>query len=943
VSTFPAVPLDLRPELFLGGAWTDVSADVYQRDGTSAPVVITRGRQDESSQVNPSSAAWQMNNRSGNYSPLNPLGAYYGQLGQNTPVRFSVPAQLNYLRLEGDGFNTTDDFSDYASAPDAAPLHISGDIDVRADFWLTGLSGNGAVLAAKTDGTLLAWALFLNDGGYPEFAWTPDGTTVSSVTCGAAIPLRARIAVRATLDHTTGTVTFYTAPTMAGSFTALGTAASGTGGTSVGIYTGGSLGVYAGGWSQPSPFAQGSLRGRMYEVQILSGIAGTLEADPVFSAQTAGVTFFTDSKSNVWSLNASAEISDRDYRYHGQLSSQPPKWDATGADQYIAEQAGGLLRLLGQGSPPQQSAMYRFYASMETSAIAGWWPMEDGTGATQLASGIAGPPMYFSGTPSLASSTSFPGSQAVPVSNNAAFTAKPDWGSVSWTDNDVRFLLQIPAAGETPPVTGGIVANISTTGTIALLQLLYTTTAGGTLSLNCYDATGSNLGSFGDITGANGQVFAVQVSVAPVLGSVTAALAAVTPGGASSAPAGSTVGGGSVGAVTGVQFDPDGSLSGTAFGHLAILPAYASILALSDYTCPDGSTTGPLNAWAGEPAGIRYGRICGEENTGFRGIGWLYGSVQMGDQPADTVATLLQECEDADRGQEFEPRACLGLGYRTRSSLYNQAAALTLDYSQSQPGGVQGGGTSSELEPAFDDQYRRNDWTVSRSSARSQGVSFRYVLNDGSAMSAGIIGDYADSGSLNLFTDTLASDVAAWLVHLGTVNELRWPAIPLNLARPAMSSLYYAVLNADIGDCLSLSNLPGQVTGGPAKQLLWQVKESLGGFWHTVEITGVPESPYEVAAAGVTHADTDGTTLHAGVSSGATSMGFETGTGTLWSTSGGDYPLDVMIAGEQVTVTAMSGSSSPQTATVTRSVNGVVKAQAINASVDIYPPPVLAL
>ena len=63
----------------------------------------------------------------------------------------------------------------------------------------------------------------------------------------------------------------------------------------------------------------------------------------------------------------------------------------------------------------------------------------------------------------------------------------------------------------------------------------------------------------------------------------------------------------------------------------------------------------------------------------------------------------------------------------------------------------------------------------------------------------------------------------------------------------------------------------------------------------------------------------------------------------LWTTAAADFPFDVTIAGEQITVTNITGTSSPQTFTVTRSVNGVVKAQSAGAAVALFHAPILAL
>jgi hypothetical protein len=85
--TFPATPLGIVVELLIDGAWTDITADVYVRDGVN----ITRAKQDEGA-AQPSMCSMTLNNRLGKYSPRNPLGPYYGKIGRNTQVRVSVGA-----------------------------------------------------------------------------------------------------------------------------------------------------------------------------------------------------------------------------------------------------------------------------------------------------------------------------------------------------------------------------------------------------------------------------------------------------------------------------------------------------------------------------------------------------------------------------------------------------------------------------------------------------------------------------------------------------------------------------------------------------------------------------------------------------------------------------------------------------------------------------------
>jgi hypothetical protein len=93
------------------------------------------------------------------------------------------------------------------------------------------------------------------------------------------------------------------------------------------------------------------------------------------------------------------------------------------------------------------------------------------------------------------------------------------------------------------------------------------------------------------------------------------------------------------------------------------------------------------------------------------------------------------------------------------------------------------------------------------------------------------------------------------------------------------------------------------------------------------------------------YADTDGSTLAAGVTSSAVTLSVATTTAgsPLWTTTAGDFPFDILIAGEQLTVTNITGASSPQSFTVTRSVNGVVKAQMAGADMRLFHAPVAAL
>ncbi|MER6891981.1 hypothetical protein, partial [Streptomyces halstedii] len=98
-----------------------------------------------------------------------------------------------------------------------------------------------------------------------------------------------------------------------------------------------------------------------------------------------------------------------------------------------------------------------------------------------------------------------------------------------------------------------------------------------------------------------------------------------------------------------------------------------------------------------------------------------------------------------------------------------------------------------------------------------------------------------------------------------------------------------------------------------------------------------------VEDAELAHVDADEAELAAGATADATALSVAVAAGPLWTVNPADFPVDVMIAGERVTVTSVSGASSPQTFTVIRSVNDVVKALPAGADVRLATPSFPAL
>jgi hypothetical protein len=94
---FPTDPLKVRAEIALGAditgdpdlwSWTDISDYVRTADGTK--VAINRGRRNDSGSTSPATATFELNNSGGRFCTQNPNSPYFPLLAVNTPVRLSV-------------------------------------------------------------------------------------------------------------------------------------------------------------------------------------------------------------------------------------------------------------------------------------------------------------------------------------------------------------------------------------------------------------------------------------------------------------------------------------------------------------------------------------------------------------------------------------------------------------------------------------------------------------------------------------------------------------------------------------------------------------------------------------------------------------------------------------------------------------------------------------
>ncbi|MFD5564534.1 hypothetical protein [Kitasatospora griseola] len=621
---------------------------------------------------------------------------------------------------------------------------------------------------------------------------------------------------------------------------------------------------------------------------------------------------------------------DRSYRFWGEVSSWPQRWDVTGADVWVDVEASGPLRRFGQGQAQIGSTLRVALAGGEaTNPVVAYWPCEDSTDSTSIASAITGiPNLTISGAPSLASFTAFACSTPLPVMHASGTFAASIPAYPAQVATMLRLLVAIPATGATNNIP---LCYVNGTGSIKAWDVYYSTAGGGTLGLRGRDVTGYIVYDSGASGFAlNGQLAQISVELVQNGPDINCALNTSIIGQSGIAGPASTASGQTVGSLTYIAIG--GASADTAVGHVRIQTASAAPTDQSELMQQ-------LAAYAGENAADRVRRLCGLVGMDFELVGASSDTVAMGAQTSNTVSALIDEAVLADGGRLFERTTAAGLGYRTRVSMENQAPGLTLSYAAANLAQV-----PSSVD---DDQHTRNDIVVTRRG----GSSARATLADG-AMSVlpppGGVGRYDTAVTLTTQTDDSLVDQAGWRLHLGTTDEARYPQIAVNLAHPSFTSsstLRGAALALRSGDRLAITSMPAW-SPDDVSQLVLGWTESIDHFQHRIAFNCQPESPYRVAmfdSSTYGRLDTGGSSVAVAAGPSDTAIQVATLTGPLWTTASGDFPFDVVIAGERVTVTNITGSTSPQTFAVTRSVNSVAKTLPVGADVRLAQPMILAL
>lgn len=902
----------VRTDMFLGDRWVTIADDVRHEQGYG----ITYGSSAQDRSVPPAKLRAVLANESERYSRRNPLSPNYGKLGDNTPTRLLCGitadtfgrAESNGWGLSpyGDVWTIESTAANYSVSAGSASMTVPSAVNFRS-----------AVLTAQLHKNVEV------------------GVTVtlpfSNVTGGSIEPANIMLRWVSSTDYLMARVVITSAEVVTVQIMNRNGDTYGSLVTLPFTFAGQPLRVAA--------QVEGSvMRVKVWELDTtVPGSDGepldwSVEATVPDTYRRAGAVGV---RSGVGSGNTNVPVtfSYSDFtvcsnRFYGEAATMVPSWNLAETVRSVTLDTAGLLQRLQQGSRPIQSTLRRSIPSLPD--LVAYWPMEDGTDATSLASGFGGLPMTMdpNGEQDPSSYSEFPGSIAIPTLGSGMWSGTvPDYASTG--EVQLRYLVHTPEGVSLDQriissltLKGGTLTRIDVRGGPTVGQIRLVGYSGATTVLDAVIGF--------DIDGLNVRM---SLELQQDGSDVDWGLWVLEVGATSGGGATGTLTGHTLGTADRVEFSLYTDLEGTALGHSTVESQVTSLFDLASQ----------LNAYAGETATDRLTRLCREEGVTLSLSGASDPDAKMGYQRASTLMDLLKECADLDMGILGESRGRIGLKYRTRLSMLNQAISASIDRAAGQ--------LSDPFRPVDDNRLTANDVTAERvggSSHRAEQLTGPMSVQD-PPDGAGRI---PATPKFVAFSDTQLPDLAGWRLALGTIDDYRYPSVSADMAVLDVENdteLVAGLLSLDIGDVIEVAGLASLGIYDNVLQVVHGYTETIYPHRHVIQANTFPASPYAALVLdddALGKADSGSSTVSAGFSDTAGSFSVATADADdLWTTDAAEFPFDVMVGGERIRLSAISGASSPQTFTVAaggRSLNGVVKSHDAGESVHIATPVRLA-
>lgn len=651
-------------------------------------------------------------------------------------------------------------------------------------------------------------------------------------------------------------------------------------------------------------------------------------------------------------------------RFYGFATNWKPAWDVDRSYAIVNFSANGILRRLKQGRSFPKSALRRVFEEATTPPVA-YWPLEDISGSISAASAVVnGAPMLAAGGGTASAAIEFgvaqgrtqgifTGFEVTKVATNSFVSLKsggsltaalPVGTGTTWTIQFTAFSWAYTGfAG-----TNIVLARWFTPGGSFIRWDVVQSSLTGGIELIAYNSAGaattlctSNFAPVDEyqhmvIVAQNGAnvdttLWTARVITAGLIGSIDTDSRA----GTLAFPINITINPDRATATGSPIVGSENQSTDIRFGHLGVWygeAPYAFAVATSVDT---EMIYSPWAGYVGESVTERLTRLCRKANIFLDCIGPA--KIPMGPQPSATLVDLLADCERSDRGVMYDGLNA-GVTYYTRMAAYSNVASLVIDAGD--------GMVLSPLLTEADDLGRINQFIASSPTGGEQ--TYEQISGD---LGTDTVGVYDSSGTFSMIEDEVLRETAAWVVYQGTVRGIRYPALSMQIAKPATSVIAQQWLDTRLFyrvDVLSLE--PNGVE--PDKSFLlrgwterwdslrWKVDLQISpyGVWNVVTLADELADNSEF----VLHLDTDNSTLAADVLTGATSFDVNTISGPIWITTADDVDgLYVIISGLKVRVTAITGASSPQTFTIDPAT--VLKSLPAGSPVSVWQPPVLGL
>lgn len=885
---FPDSDLPLQFEAAFGadpeaspGTWTFTSLTSRHLDSV---VNLRVGKRAGSKTADPSAVGALFNNHDGELTPLRALSSYWPNIKLDTPFRCTMRrADDTFTRSVSNGWGTSDSGHAWTT--------VGG---VAADYSTSGTQGSVSVSATGSDRVTVVDL----DGRHQDVRVTATtNATPSGGTIDTGVVARytdsSNYYVGAATVSTGGVVTATIAKRVAGSLSTVTSVSTGL-----------------------STATSKKIRFRVTEnrLQLKIWLTSAIEPD-AWNLDVLDDSLTTGEFAGSYSRRNTGNVSPTTFTYdsfdttHVLLEGFTDSWkpefvpNTDGGTSVVRVAASGPLRRLGQGSKSLRSPMYRSISGVATNDYQplAYWPLEDGSDSTQFASGVpGGSAMTLAGDIGLAVDSDLPGSEPLPTFAASAIAT----GLVPTYTSTGQWVFQVAAKLDAEPVFDVMIARIYVTGSAVARWDVFVGFSGGAgdVAVGGYDAAGNLVSGVASAVDADfyGRWQTISLAVYPIGGDLAATLYYFDGLGTSTGPFGDTTAGAVSGAVTSVVL---GGTEGFAVGHAALFvdPAF-------DPDIDVGATSAAMYGHPGEQAQDRLARLCREERVPFAGLPG-YSTTPMGPQLVDTFMANLLDCETTDQGVLGEGN--FGLTYIPRAARYRRPVGPTIDLSSYR---TTAGTSAQVLSPIFDDAQFRNEWTVSRpNGATVIGADFSRVQLS-----------YEDSAIPNLLSDGELIDHMAWRLAVSSVESMRWPNTPVDLAaNPAMIGEW---LGATCGlTRIVRTGLPERGPDGDIDELLDGIEHTIRRRAWTLNYAASPVKVYN--EVGVYGTDPVGsrygvanTVLAEDLTSSETAADV-TATGETWATTATHpsvFPFDVDIGGLTYSCTAITGTTPNYTLTLTR-------------------------